>query len=68
MDKLNGYVRTYDDVWARCASNSELQSLVRDGPTARNASVDWRAVARELVRRLEVAALEAAHYDNESYQ
>jgi hypothetical protein len=63
--KLNGYVRSYDRTWARCASNAELEALVRDGPTARHAAVDWRAVALELVRRLEVAMLEAGHYASE---
>jgi hypothetical protein len=42
-----------------------LEALVRDGPTARHAVVDWRAVALELVRRLEVAMLEAGHYASE---
>lgn len=61
----HGYARAYDAQWARCASNSELETLVRYGSTTRHATVDWQAVARELVRRLETATLEASHCANE---
>ena len=60
----HGYVRAYDAQWARGASNSELETLVCYGSTTRHAVVDWQAVAKELVRRLETATLEASYYAN----
>jgi hypothetical protein len=47
----------YDRQWARGASSEELLTVVSDTPTSCEPTVDWRAVAAELGRRLEKAHL-----------
>jgi hypothetical protein len=55
----------YDSHWARGASNAALQTLTKDTPPSQETMVDWRAVAAELVRRLEVAETEVAAYERD---
>ena len=50
----------YDAQWERGSKNGELERLVKDTPAGQEHMVDWRAVATELVLRLEVAEIEAA--------
>jgi hypothetical protein len=55
----------YDAQWARGASNRDIQLLTKDTPPSQDAMVDWRAVAAELVRRLEAAETEVAAYERD---